>query len=161
MKNKNTAFFMWVGRRVALCAIPLLLALPAQAQNNFSCRYGTQPSCLDYGAQVCSSTGKCVDSNAACFDTYQCNYEGFTCKSAVTEVVDQHDALVRKYNTLLSDNDDLVRKYNELLSDNNELVDKFNDLLAEAKKVAKSHDEVKTCLLYASTLDEAQNCGLY
>jgi hypothetical protein len=88
-----------------------------------------------------------VDGNAACFNSYQCNYEGFTCKSNVTEVVDEHDAL--------------VRKYNDLLSDNNELVDKFNDLLIETKRVANTNDEVKTCLLYASTLDEAQTCGLY
>lgn len=101
----------------------LLIAGQAGAQN-FSCSYGTRASCLDYGDTVCSSSGMCVDRNAACFDSYQCNYEGFTCKSNVTECVDAHNDLVGEYDTL-------VRKYNSLLSDYDDLVDKYNSLLSD------------------------------
>lgn len=124
----------------------LSVALPVSAQN-FSCRIGTEPACLDYGDKVCSSFSKCVSQDAACFDSYQCNYEGFTCKSNVTECVDEHDALVRKYNDLLSEYDDLAEEY--------------DDLLSKAKKVAKSHDALKDCLLYASDMDDVEICLLY
>lgn len=88
--------------RTLILMAALAVASPALGQS-FSCRIGTQPACLDYGDQVCSSSGKCVDSDAACFDSYQCGYEGFTCKSNVTECVDAHDELLRKHNALVDD----------------------------------------------------------
>ncbi len=117
--------------------LALTLASPALGQN-FSCRIGTQPACLDYGDKVCSSSGMCVDQNAACFDKYQCNYEGFTCKSNVTECAETHDALLRKHN---------------------ELVDDFNENLELARGMATRLDEIETCLLYAGNLDDAKSCG--
>lgn len=122
--------------------LPILLAAltftsPALGQS-FSCRIGTQPACLDYGDTVCSSSGMCVDRNAACFDKYQCDYEGFTCKSNVTECVEAHDALLRKHN---------------------ELVDDFNENLEIAKKMATRLDDIESCLIYASTLEDAQLCA--
>lgn len=120
--------------------IPLLaftIASPVLGQN-FSCRIGSQPACLDYGDQVCSSSGMCVDRDAACFDKYQCNYEGFTCKSNVTECVEAHE---------------------KLLKEHNELVDDFNNNLKIAKQMAARFDEIKSCLNYASTLDDARLCA--
>lgn len=117
--------------------LAMAVASPAIAQN-FSCRIGTQPACLDYGDKVCSSRGMCVDDNAACFDKYQCNYEGFTCKSNVTECVEAHDALLQKHN---------------------ELVDDFNENLEIAKKMATQLDDIEKCLIYANTLDDAKRCG--
>lgn len=120
--------------------IPLLAiaaASPALGQS-FSCRIGTQPACLDYGDKVCSSSGMCVDRNAACFDQYQCNYEGFTCKSNVTECVEAHDSLLRKHN---------------------ELVDDFNENLEIAKEMAARLDDIESCLIYASTLEDAKLCA--
>lgn len=114
----------------------LACASPALGQS-FSCRIGTQPACLDYGEKVCSSGGMCVDRNAACFDQYQCNYEGFTCKSNVTECVEAHDTLLRKHN---------------------ELVDDFNENLEIAKEIAARLDDIERCLIYASTLDDAKRC---
>lgn len=83
----------------------------------------------------------------------------------MTECVDDHSALVRKYNGLLPDNNQLVDSYNSLLTRNNELVDKYNvllsdydELLSKAPKVAKIHDALKDCLFYASTMDEVQTC---
>lgn len=93
--------------RLPILLLALTLASPALGQD-FSCRIGTQPACLDYGEKVCSSSGMCVDQNSACFDKYQCNYEGFTCKSNVTECVEAHDTLLRKHN-------DLVNDFNEIL----------------------------------------------
>ena len=106
-----------------------LMTLSAHAQS-FSCRIGTEPACLSYGDTVCSSLGKCVDRDASCFEKYQCNYEGFTCKSNLTECADDYDTLVEKHNRL-------AREYNDLL---------------EKQKA------VRTCLRYASSLLEAQNC---
>ena len=55
---------------------------------SFTCRIGQDAACLDWGDTVCSSSGMCVDANAACFDAYQCDYKGFTCKSNVDECVE-------------------------------------------------------------------------
>jgi hypothetical protein len=80
----------------------------------------------------------CVDLNAACFDRYQCNYEGFTCKSNLTECIEAHDSLLRKHN---------------------ELVDDFNKNLQIAKKMAARLDDIERCLIYASTLEDAKQCA--
>mgnify|MGYP001767189247 CR=1 FL=1 len=123
--------------RVSIAAIALTLAAPAMGQS-FSCRIGTEPACLGYGDTVCSSRGMCVDRNAACFDQYQCNYEGFTCKSNVTECAQAHDKLLRTHN---------------------ELVDDFNENLEISRRMAKRLDDIESCLLFASTLEDAKSCG--
>ena len=123
--------------RLPILLLALTLASPALGQD-FSCRIGTQPACLDYGDKVCSSRGMCVDQNSACFDQYQCNYEGFTCKSNVTECVEAHDALLRKHN---------------------DLVDDFNKNLKIAKDMASRLDDIESCLIYASTLEAARLCS--
>jgi hypothetical protein len=115
----------------------VLAFVPHANAQNFSCRIGTSPACLDYGDQVCSSNGKCVDANAVCFDSYQCGYEGFTCRSNVTECAD---------------------KYDLLLNENNDLVSEYNDLLARAKRAQSDADDAERCVRWASTLDEAQGC---
>lgn len=122
--------------RLPILLLALTLASPALGQD-FSCRIGTQPACLDYGDQICSSRGMCVDQNSACFDQYQCNYEGFTCKSNVTECAAAHDTLLRQHN---------------------DLVDDFNENLRIAKEVASQLDDMEACLIYASTLDAAKAC---
>lgn len=122
--------------RFSVLVLALISSAPADAQN-FSCRIGTTPACLDYGDKVCSSMGKCVDANAACFDSYQCGYEGFTCRSNVTECAD---------------------KYDRLLSEHNDLVSEYNDLLARAKRAQSNADDAERCVRWATTLDEAQGC---
>lgn len=123
--------------RLPVLLLALTLASPALGQN-FSCRIGTQPACLDYGDTVCSSRGICVDKDSACFDRYQCNFEGFTCKSNVTECVETYDRLLRKHN---------------------DLVDDFNKKLKVAKEMAARIDDIESCLLYASTLESAKRCA--
>lgn len=111
----------------------------------FECRMGQDAACLDWGETVCSNQGMCVDKNSACFDTYQCDYKGFACKSAVDECVKAHDSIVEDYNTLLAD---------------------YETLRTEGGKLAESHEklqlelmELKYCLAYASTFEEAQFCA--
>lgn len=112
---------------------------PASAQN-FSCNYGKQPACLDYGAKVCSSLAKCVDQSAACFDSYQCDYEGFTCKSNVTECAEKHDKVLRENRSLVSD---------------------YNELLDKAKAIAEAKDDLEFCVQIANSLSAAKACALY
>ncbi|QYX56823.1 hypothetical protein K1T73_17625 [Roseovarius sp. SCSIO 43702] len=115
-----------------------LIPSGALAQQGFTCSYGDRGACLGYGDTVCSSSGKCVSENAACFDSYQCDYEGFTCKSNVTECAEAHDALLRKHN---------------------DLVDDFNENLEIARGMAARLEDVETCLIYASTLEDAKLCA--
>ena len=125
--------------RLALAfAATALIPATAISQQGFSCSYGDRGACLGYGETVCSSGGMCVDQNAACFNSYQCNYEGFTCKSNVTECADAHDTLLRKHNDLVED---------------------FNDNLDVARRMANQLDDIETCLIYASTLEAAKLCA--
>lgn len=122
--------------RVVATAMAMTLAAEASAQS-FSCRIGTRPACLEFGDTICSSRGKCVNSDAVCFDSYQCNFEGFTCRSNVTACVED---------------------YNELLRRHNALVDDFNDLLEQANRVRSEAEAAKRCVQWATNLQEAQFC---
>lgn len=113
------------------------LAAPAFSEN-FSCRIGTSAACLDYGDTICSSNGMCVGKDAACFDSYQCNYEGFTCKSNVTKSVQANDKLLGEYN---------------------ELVEKYNKLSRASKAMDIALEDVKNCLIIAANLDDARLCS--
>jgi len=82
------------------------------APQSFSCRGGTQPACLDYGAKVCNSFARCVSQNDVCFDQFTCDFRGFVCKSTLNEVVEKHDTLVNDFNDLLKrakNNEEVVR----------------------------------------------------
>lgn len=105
------------------------MAAPAASQS-FSCRGGTTPACLEFGDQVCASSGKCVNERSVCYDPNQCDGQGFTCRSAVTRCVDRHEALVKRFN---------------------DLVGRHNDLLDEL-------DDIEFCLRNASTLAQAKSC---
>lgn len=122
----------------ALAFTIALIPSGALAQQGFSCSYGDRGACLGFGETVCSSSGKCVNENAACFDSYQCNYEGFTCKSNVTECAEAHDTLLKKHN---------------------DLVDDFNENLEIARGMAARLEDAETCLIYASTLEDAKLCA--
>ena len=128
----------------------LMLALPAQTQS-FSCGIGDRPSCLGFGETVCSSFGRCVSEDAQCFDSYQCNYEGFTCRSNVTDCVETYEDLLFTHNTLVND-------YNDLLATRDDLSDDLSDLSNIATDLETKLKNMKVCLLYAASLDEAQLC---
>ena len=142
------------------------------AQQTFSCPYGKQASCLDYGDKVCSSSSKCVDHNSICFSSYECNYEGFICKSKYDKAVDEYNDLLQKnmrldteYSSLLRKDNELVDKYNSLLDEHNRLVNKYNSLLKayqgknnEYENLLSEKSEIESCIADADTLDEAQEC---
>ncbi len=122
----------------------VLVQSGAGLAQGFTCSLG-QPACLGYGETICSSRGKCVDERASCFDSYQCDYEGFACKSSVTEC---------------------VRDYNDLLATHNKLVDDYNELLETGRTLARSLDEanedlrrMRLCLARAVSLADAESCG--
>jgi len=137
---------------VRLLIALVLIPTSVSAQRGFSCSYGDRGACLGFGDTVCSSSGICVDQNAACFDKYQCDYEGFTCKSNVTECAAAHDKLLRENKTL-------VVEYNGLLKKHNDLIDDFNENLDIAKGMAARLDDIESCLIYASTLEAARLCA--
>lgn len=85
--------------RFLLAFAALALATPSFGQS-FSCRMGSQPACLDYGDKVCSSNGKCVTSDAVCFDSYTCNFQGFVCKSDMDELAEKAKRMARGYDEL-------------------------------------------------------------
>lgn len=122
---------------VVTALFALFLTAEASAQS-FSCSFGTRAACLDYGDTVCSSLGKCVSSDAVCFERYQCGFEGFTCKSSVTECVEEHNALVRDFNMLRANHEDLLK-----------LAEEQRDQL----------QSLKFCIEYATTLEEAHRCN--
>lgn len=137
--------------RFLLPFIAACIATPVFAQN-FSCLIGDRGACLGYGETVCSSTGKCVNQNAQCFDSYQCNYEGFTCRSNVTECVDTYEALLRTHNTLVDD-------YNDLLANRDALRSDMQGLLGVVGDLENDLQDVETCLIYATTVDQARLCA--
>ena len=118
---------------------------PDTAQETFSCSYGKQASCLDYGDKVCSSYSKCVSQDAKCFDSYTCGYDGFICKSKYDDVVDE-------YNDLLRENQRLISKYNSLLNEHRENVNDYNSLLSK-------HSDLESCVSYADSLEAAKRCA--
>ncbi|GAB1381288.1 hypothetical protein MASR1M49_41340 [Pararhodobacter aggregans] len=88
----------------------------AEAQS-FTCPIGRRAACLEYGDTVCSTFGRCVDSNAVCFSALECNYEGFTCRSNLTECGDEYEALRGRFNTLVDDHNRLLDVHNELVDE--------------------------------------------
>lgn len=84
------------------------------AQNRFSCSVFERGACLGSSETVCSTYGKCVDEDATCFSSYTCNYEGFVCKSTLTNAVGEYDELVEEYNDLLGRKNELAAGFSSL-----------------------------------------------
>ena len=127
---------MKVRQVLALVFLAFLQAEGATGQS-FSCPIGREPACLDYGDRV-------VDQSAACFDTYQCNYEGFTCKSHLSECSAEYDRIQSEYN-------DLVDKHNTLIRD-------FNTLQEASQSMESDLREIKDCIRSADSIEDAQAC---
>lgn len=141
----------------------LLLAIvmipSMSAAQSFTCGIGDRPACLGYGDTVCSSRGKCVSQDAACFESYQCNYEGFICKSNLTECADEYDAIQTRFNALVTD-------YNNLLEDSQEIRDAFQTTLEELDETRDALSDARSDLFFVtqqrdeahSALEEIQTC---
>ncbi|MEC7762926.1 MAG: hypothetical protein VX874_13560 [Pseudomonadota bacterium] len=143
-----------------LIALALLMAPGhAHAQQTFSCSYGDRAACLGYGDTVCSSQGKCVSQDAACFSSYQCNYEGFTCKSNLTECADEYDGLQSRFNALVDD-------YNDLLEESHEIRDDFRSTLFDLEDTRDALSNARSELFYVtqqreedlSALEDLRDC---
>ncbi|MDJ0932721.1 hypothetical protein [Breoghania sp.] len=123
---------------LACCLTALSLAPSrSEAQQAFSCPWGTDGACLDFGDKVCDRTAKCVDEDAVCFSSNTCNFSGFVCKSDLDEAVRKHDDLVDEYNDLLNNYREMSRRADTLRE----------DLI-----------EVGDCLATAQTLDDFREC---
>jgi hypothetical protein len=134
----------------AMAVMSIASATNAYSQS-FSCTFG-EPACLDYGAKVCSSSAKCVDQNAVCFDSFTCDYNGFVCKSDYNDAVDEIDQKVRLYNSLAEDFNRLKAAYSESESEREDVTTKLSNLRRE-------HNDLIDCLNYADTLEDAQSCA--
>lgn len=93
--------------RFLLIVMTLFLFTADASTQSFTCSYGKRAACLDYSDKVCSLFSKCISSDAVCFDSYTCDYNGFVCKSDFNEIVDKYDGLVTKHNDLISRIDSL------------------------------------------------------
>ncbi|MFV1872983.1 MAG: hypothetical protein ACMZ64_06665 [Oleiphilus sp.] len=113
--------------------------------NDFSCSFGKQGACLDYGDKICPSAAKCVNSDAICFDSYTCGYGGFVCKSKLDDFASEYDDLLSKCNNIASEYDDLT--------------DEYNNLLRRYKSKVSEYEDFESCVSYATTLNEAKNCN--
>ena len=146
----------------SIAFIPIHTAVQAQS---FSCSFGTSPACLEYGDKVCSSFGKCVAERAICFESYQCNFEGFTCKSNLSECAESFESLRRDYNQLLENSEDLVHDYGQLKrllvdaeEENATLLDERNDLEATLFKATTELESLKECLMRVYDLSHIESC---
>ena len=144
--------------RLTLLFAIALIPSGAIAQQGFTCSYGDRGACLGYGDTICSSSGMCVSERAACFDSNQCNYEGFTCKSNVTACAAENDTLLIRFNTLVDD-------YNELLEDSREMRAEFEstltDLGATRRDLLKTEEvlyDISLCIEGLGRLDDPTNC---
>lgn len=93
----------------------------------------------------------CVRNDAVVFGRNTCDYEGFTCKSNLTDLGNDYDGLANRFNSLLSDNETLRNDYNRLVND-------YNDLLETSQRLESSLDTLKRCVNRASTISDARAC---
>ena len=70
------------------------------------------------------------------------------------------------YDKLLGENNTLVDEYNGLLNKHKELAAEFDETITAARALKSDHDQLEatladmeTCLIYASTLDDAKLCA--
>lgn len=131
---------------------------PAMGQS-FQCRIGQDAACLDWGESVCSSGGKCVAESAECFESHQCDYKGFACKSDVDQCVEAHDKIARDYNSLISDYDTLHTAGQELAESYDALQRDFEELQREVRDLEDAHDELQSCLTLAQTVAATKLCA--
>ena len=137
-------------KRAILALLLIGLSGPVSGQS-FTCRIGQRAACLDRDDNVCSSGGKCVRDSASCFDSYQCDYQGFACKSAVTDCVTSHDRLVGDYNELLRDSKALRKAHDDLRNE-------YDTLQWQKLELQRERDAFDKCLRYASTFEAAKSC---
>ncbi|WP_019025666.1 hypothetical protein [Colwellia piezophila] len=139
---------------LALLSTLLIINPSFTIAQNFSCNYGQKAACLDYSDKV-------VDSDSICYDKYVCGFGGggLICKKKYDELLRKNSSLVDDYNELLRKNSSLVDDYNELLRKHKNLINSYNDIEVENTNLSRKNEEVSSCLIYATSLQEAKNCS--
>ncbi len=145
-------------RLTALLLGFFLIPTVAVAQQGFSCSYGDRGACLGYGDTVCSSSGKCVSESAACFDSYQCNYEGFTCKSNLTECADEYGALQTRFSVLVNDYNELLEQSQVMRVEFQGAVEDLDDTRRDLRRTEETLYEIRSCIEGLSRLDDPDSC---
>ena len=103
---------------------------------SFSCSIGT-PACLDWNDKV-------VPNSASCFDSFTCN-GNFVCQSKYQDVVWEYE--------------NLINDFNDLVSRSNSKNDTIEELMTTARRYEDSYESLKSCIMYADTLDDASQCA--
>ena len=135
-----------------------MIPTAAAAQQGFTCPYGDRGTCLGYGDTICSSSGKCVSESAACFDNYQCNYEGFTCKSNVTECAAEYDGLLIRFNTLVDDYNKVLEGRREMRAEFQSALEDLDDTRRNLRRTEGTLNDVSYCIESLGRLDDPNNC---
>lgn len=94
----------------------------------------------------------------AFFESYQCDYKGFACKSQVDQSVEVHDRLVREYNDLVRDREALRNAGNKLSVTYDDLEGEFPTPQRIVRDLVAALASAETCLLYADTMEGAKTC---
>lgn len=144
---RPNSLFIATGALVA----PFLWILPSPAGQSFSCSFGSEPACLDYGAVVCKRNATCVAKDAICFNSYTCDYKGFVCKSKFDDAVDAYDTQLRKYN-------ELVDKFNLLNSAYEEVQTELASAGSELEAARARARRMSDCLERVDTIEGAKAC---
>ena len=120
-------------RILFLFALILGSLLPAEAQQNFSCSYGTRGACLRYNDKI-------VDKDSVCFSEFTCDFKGFVCKAKFDDMVNAQDTLVRRHNELIRRNKELADAAREILDKNTALAVEYDNLQAKLRTLASAYD---------------------
>ena len=121
----------------------LFLFINVAFSQSFSCSIGT-PACLDWNDKV-------VPNSATCFDSFTCN-GNFVCQSKYQDVVWEYENLINEFN-------DLVNRANSKNDSIEELLSLARRHEERAVEYENSYERLKSCIMYADTLDVASQCA--
>jgi len=138
--------------------ILLILAPSVSAEKYFSCEAGFEPACQSYGSKSCSSSAKCVASNAVCFDYNTCDFKGLVCKSGYDNLQSDYTYLDLKYSTLSEECKEVAKRSDDLVSDYNNLLNKWKSLNSERDDLEDKYQDLESCVNNAYSLDNAKSC---
>lgn len=109
--------------------------------------------------------GKCVSDSAVCFERYQCNYQGFVCKSDLTECAEQYDSLLARFNTLVGDYNALLETGRELqlslettLNDLEQARDTVRIVRDDLFDTQAKLDDLRTCIQGVDAAEDPTVC---
>jgi len=93
-----------------------------------------------------------------CFNQYQCDYEGFTCKSNVRDCVKEYEDLLSKHNMLIDDYNELVRQQAQLVEAYEASLADYEELSETFRRTRQRLQDLTACVELASNTSEAEQC---